>query len=278
MDKPTIQYSGLVLAARRPGILDPLAKAAGVSHKCMITLNGKIMLERVVGALLDSNSCKHVYISIDQPEVLQASTLLTEWLTSGKASTVAARDNLTDSVLAAAEDIPDTAWPLLITTGDNALHTPEIIRDFVAGAETRQTDVALGITREEVVTASLPDAVKAFHRVKDGGFSSCNLYALRNRHALKTVKVFRGGGQFGKRHWRILKAFGPISFILYKFKLITIEGIVRRIGKGFGVSVAPVFLPYAYGPIDVDDQNSFDLSEKLLKQREDDVKGERSEV
>ncbi|MEX2353150.1 MAG: nucleotidyltransferase family protein [Gammaproteobacteria bacterium] len=268
MGNPTVQYSGLVLAAKRPGILDPLAKAAGVSHKCMITLNGKIMLERVVAALLDSNSCKHVYISIDQAEVLQQSARLSEWLVNGSVSTVAARDNLTDSVLAAAEHLPEEAWPLLITTADNALHTPEIIRDFVTGAEARATDVALGITREEVVTATLPDAVKAFHRVKDGGFSSCNLYALRNKQALKTVTVFRGGGQFGKRHWRILKAFGPLSFILYKFKLITIEGIVRRVGKGFGVSVAPVFLPYAYGPIDVDDQNSFEITEKLLKQRE----------
>ena len=38
--------------------------------------------------------------------------------------------------------------------------------------------------------------------------------------------------------------------------------------KGFGVKVAAVFLPYDFGPIDVDDQNSFDISEKLLRKRE----------
>jgi GTP:adenosylcobinamide-phosphate guanylyltransferase len=268
MHKSTIQYSGLIMAARRPGILDPLAKAAGVTHKCMVPVYGKPMLERVVSAMLDSGSCKHIYISIDQPEVMQTSANLSEWLANGLITTVDAGNNLTDSVLAAAARIPDENWPVLISTADNALHTPDIIRDFVNGAEARATDVALGITREEVVIATLPDAVKAFHRVKDGGFSSCNLYALRNRKALKTVEVFRGGGQFGKRHWRIFKAFGLLSFIMYKFKLISIEGIVRRVGKGFGVSVAPVFLPYDFGPIDVDDQNSFDLSEKLLRQRE----------
>jgi hypothetical protein len=51
-------------------------------------------------------------------------------------------------------------------------------------------------------------------------------------------------------------------------KWITIDGMVRRIGKGFGVKVAAVFLPYDFGPIDVDDQNSFDISEKLLRRRE----------
>jgi len=268
MHNPTVQYSALVMAARRPGVLDPLAVAAGVTHKCMIPIYGKVMLERVVEALIASDSIKHVYICIDEPEVMRTSKKLIEWLETGIVTTVPVGRNFSDSVLTAAENIPDDNWPLLISTADNALHTPEINRDFINGAEASGADVAFGITREEVVTATLPEAVKAFHRVKDGGFSSCNLYALRNRRAIKTAEVFRGGGQFGKHHWQVFKTFGLLSFILYKFRLVTIEEIARRIGKSFGASVAPVFLPYDFGPIDVDDQNSFDLSEKLLKQRE----------
>jgi CTP:molybdopterin cytidylyltransferase MocA len=266
------RYTGLVLAARRPGILDPLAKAAGVSHKCMVPVHGKAMLERVVRSLLDSGCCPHVYISIDQPEVLKSNAALNGWLDHGLITTVPAANNLTDSVLAAAEKIPDKEWPILISTGDNATHTPEIVRDFAIGSLKSGAEVTLGITREDTVIATLPEAAKAFHRVKDGGFSSCNLYTLASKRTLKTVEVFRGGGQFGKRHRRILKAFGLMPFILYKLKLVTIEGIARRIGKGFGVSMAPVFLPYDYGPIDVDDQTSFDLTEKILKKREGELK------
>lgn len=268
MQGSKLQYSALVLAARRPGILDPLAKAAGVTHKCLAPINGRPMLERVIEAVLQSDRCKHVYVSIDDPQVLRTNAKISGWLADGSVSTVSARNSLTDSVLAAAEQIPDADWPIMITTGDNALHTPEIVRDFIDGAETNRADVSCGITREEVVVATLPEAAKAFHRLKDGGFSSCNLYSLKDRNALKTVEVFRGGGQFGKRHIRILKAFGLISFLLYKLKMITIDGMVRRIGKGFGVKVAAVFLPYDFGPIDVDDQNSFDISEKLLRKRE----------
>lgn len=262
------QYSGLVLAARRPGILDPLAKSAGVTHKSMVPIHGRPMLERVIEAVLQSGRCKHVYVSIDAPQVLQSNTKIVGWLADGSVSTVAAQSTLTDSVIAAATQIPDSQWPIMITTGDNALHTPEIVRDFIDGAESSGADVACGITREEVVVATLPEAAKAFHRLKDGGFSSCNLYSLKDRKALKTVEVFRGGGQFGKRHRRILKAFGLLSFLYYKLKLLTIDGMVRRLGKGFGLKIAPVFLPYDFGPIDVDDQNSFDISEKLLRKRE----------
>ncbi len=268
MQVSSTKYSGLVLAAKRPGIHDPLAQAAGVTHKCMAPINGRPMLERVIEAVLLSGRCKHVYVSIDDPQVLQSNKKIVGWLADGSVSTVSARSTLTDSVLAAAEQISDRDWPVMITTGDNALHTPEIVRDFIDGAESNGADVSCGITREEVVVATLPEAAKAFHRLKDGGFSSCNLYSLKDRDALKAVEVFRGGGQFGKRHRRILKAFGLVSFLLYKLKLITIDGMVRRVGKGFGVKVAAVFLPYDFGPIDVDDQNSFDISEKIVKKRE----------
>ena len=261
-------YSGLVLAARRPGILDLLAKNAGVTHKCLVPINGRPMLERVIEAVLQSGRCRHVYVAIDEPGVLQSNPKIAGWLADGSVSTVAARSTLTDSVFAAADGIPDQNWPIMITTADNALHTPDIIRDFIDGAEDNGADVSCGITREEVVVATLPEAVKAFHRLKDGGFSSCNLYSLKDRNALKSVEVFRGGGQFGKRHRRILNAFGLVSFLLYKLKLVTIDDMFRRAGKGFGLKVAAVFLAYDFGPIDVDDQNSFDISEKLLKQRE----------
>ena len=113
-------YSGLVLAARRPGILDLLAKNAGVTHKCLVPINGRPMLERVIEAVLQSGRCRHVYVAIDEPGVLQSNPKIAGWLADGSVSTVAARSTLTDSVFAAADGIPDQNWPIMITTADNA--------------------------------------------------------------------------------------------------------------------------------------------------------------
>jgi GTP:adenosylcobinamide-phosphate guanylyltransferase len=255
------------MAARRPGSLDPLVEMTGVSHKCMIPINGKPLLDRVVDSLLKSGSIQKIYISIDDGKVVHSSQFLSELIDKGIVVITPAEANLADSVLASARDIPEQEWPIIITTGDNALHTPEIIADFVRGIEQEDSDVALGITREEDVAPTIPDSGLAYHRLKDGGFSSCNLYAIHH-NALDTVNIFRSGGQFGKKHWRILKSFGLTSFLLYKLKLLTINGLIRRIGRGFGIKVIPVFLPYDYGPIDVDNPFSFKLSERLLKERE----------
>lgn len=262
------QTDALVMAANRPGRVDPLCAAGGVSHKCMLRINGQIMLERVVAALLDSGCCRHVHVSIDDRAVLSQGERLRNWLAEGRLSVAPAVGNLADSVIEWGAGASAGNWPLLITTGDNALHTPEIIRDFVTGGCALPCDVALGMTRETDVTPSIPDSGLNWHWLKDGGFSSCNLYLLRDHTALKAANVFRSGGQFGKKHRRILKAFGLMTFFLYKFKLTDGQSLVRRIGRNIGLRMEAVFLPYAYGPIDVDNPKSFALSERLLAERE----------
>lgn len=268
MNQPDHQATALVLAAQRPGVPDPLTAGGPVSHKCMLTINGQIMLERVIEALLDSALCRHVYVSIDDSSVLREGARLREWMEAGRVSTLPAEGNLADSIYTAAQTIPDENWPLLITTGDNALHTPAVIRAFVAGALAEPCDAALGLTREEIVTAEIPDAGLHWHRLRDGGFSSCNLYLLHNRKSLAGVEIFRSGGQFGKKPCRILKACGVLPFLLYRFSLATTEGLFQRVSRNLGISLKPVFLPFSFGPIDVDNPRSFALSERILVQRE----------
>jgi len=268
MSQPHPQTSALVMAARRPGVTDPLCAMGDVSHKCMLHIHGQIMLERVIAALLDSGCVARVYVSIDDAAVLRDGERLRDWLAAGTVQAVAAEGNLADSVLAAARQIPDAGWPLLITTGDNALHTAELIRDFVQQGCAAAGDAALGLTRECDVTPEIPDSNLNWHWLRDGGFSSCNLYLLHSRKALSGVSIFRSGGQFGKKHWRILKAFGLLPFVLYKFKLTSTDRLIRRIGRNLGLRMHAVFLPYAYGPIDVDNPKSFALSERILAARE----------
>ncbi|MDT8397260.1 MAG: NTP transferase domain-containing protein [Pseudomonadales bacterium] len=260
--------SALIMAARRPGKIDPLAAAAGVSHKCMIPINGRVMLERVVQVLVDTGCFRHIYISIDDASVLNTNEALKNWIQQGLVSTCPAEGNLADSILAASKLILPEHWPLMLTTGDNALHNTAIILDFVAGMAKENCDLTLGITHEDDVKPTIPNPGLAYHRLKDGGFSSCNLYGLSSPKALKVVEVFRSGGQFGKKPWRILKSFGIMTFILYKLRAITGDAMTRRIGKKFRLKAAAVNLPYDFGPIDVDNPFSFRLSEDILIKRE----------
>lgn len=258
--------SVLVMAASRRGVDDPVAKLQGKSHKCLVELDGQVMLERVIEALVDSGCFAKIHVSIDSEDVLRATEKMRAWIDEGRVVFVQSHGNLADSVLKAVDEI-DNALPMVITTGDNALHTPDIVRDFVRDFHASDADAVVGFSREDVVLREFADSGLAFHRLKDGGFSSCNLYGIKNANALIAVKIFEGGGQFGKRHMRILKAFGLWPFVIYKLKLSTFQGLLNAIGRRLKVSVDVSWLDYPWGPIDVDHKHSFDITEAALKRR-----------
>jgi len=258
--------TALVMAASRKGAQDSVAQLQNLSHKCLVTIDGEVMLERVVRAMIETAKFARIYVSIEEEALLRSVPQLARWLDEGQMLFVPSSGNIADSVLSAVK-VLDDPLPLVITTGDNALHTPEIVADFVDAFNASTADVAVAFTEREVVLREFPEPGLAFHELSDGGWSACNLYGLRNQRALNAVKVFEGGGQFGKRHMRILKAFGVLSFILYKLKAASLHSMMRRIGKGFGVSVESVVLDYPFGPIDVDNPASFKLTEEALIKR-----------
>lgn len=258
--------SCLVMAASRRGVDDPVAQLQGLSHKCLVKIDGQVMLERVLEALVDSHCFTKIHVSVDREDILRATPMMADWVDEGRVVFIQSHGNLADSVLKAVAEI-DNALPLVITTGDNALHTPEIVRDFVRDFHASNADGVVGFTSEEVVLQDYANSGLAFHRLKDGGFSSCNLYGLKNTKSLKAVKIFEGGGQFGKRHMRILKAFGVWPFVIYKLKLKGLAGLLDSIGRRMGLKVEVSWLDYPWGPIDVDHKHSFDLTEATLIRR-----------
>ena len=67
---PWVRLTALVLAGTRAGG-DPLAEYAGVSHKALIEVGGRTMIERVVGALAALPQVARIVVAIEQPALLQ---------------------------------------------------------------------------------------------------------------------------------------------------------------------------------------------------------------
>jgi len=263
--KQAIKMTALVLAASRQGAQDAVAQTQNVSHKCLIDLDGTIMLERVVNSLVESGHCQRIIIAIEQRELIESIPNLKTLLADGTIEYLPSEDNLFASISSAAK--LDSPWPMMITTGDNPLHTAEMLQHFCTELQDKQPDVAVAMTPADVILKAYPDGKRAFHNLKDGGWSSCNLYALMNAEALKTAKAFEGGGQFGKRPSRLMKAFGLGFVILYKFKLATIAQLAQRLSKRWRVNIQVIRMPFADAPIDVDNPGDMLRTIDILKKR-----------
>ena len=257
-------YTGLVLAASR-GNLDPLAQAGGVSHKCFIDIAGQPMLRRVVEGVMDSGRIGRTIVAIEPESIEEAKVILAGLPGAEAIEYVASRENIGTSVSAIAS--PELL-PLVITTGDNALHTAEMVRFFCDALDGVSADGALGLTPAQYILDKYPEGNRAFHRFRDGAFSSCNIYALLTPRALNGPKVFNSGGQFGKKPKRLIGAFGLAAFLLYKSRLFTLNTVLKALSRTVGLRTAPILMPFAEGPIDVDRMQDWELANRIVRERE----------
>ena len=262
----TKKATALILAASRLGPQDVVAQSQGVSHKCLITLDGMIMLERVVREIKASKYIDRIFICMENESLLDSVPVVKEMHESGEIQFVHSSENLFLSVTGAAKQINEP-FPLVITTADNALHTTEMIDYFCENLFAGNPDAGIAMTPAALLLEAYPEGQRAFYNIKGGGWSSCNLYGVMTRKALAAAKAFEGGGQFGKNPQRILKAFGLLFMILYKYKLATIDTLFKRLSKRWGIEMKLIKMPFADGPIDVDNAGDIALANKILKAR-----------
>ena len=262
-------FTAIILAASRRGPGDDVAQIQNKSHKCLVRLNGTAMIERVVQAVLDTPAIKRIYVSIEDPSVLKDVPKVSSWLDDGTLQTIRSEGNLAESLISAVDQIPDP-YPLVVTAADNALHTSEMLSHFCSEVSKSDADAFAAMTRAQLILDKYPEGARAFHNLKDGAYSSCNLYAVTSDAGLEGSKPFATGGQFGKKPWRIAKGFGLLSLLLYKLKWLTLDGVMARMSKAIKAKAAAVLIPWAEGPIDVDNPKDYALVTKILKAKEGD--------
>jgi len=90
----TKKVSALILAASRLGAEDVVAQTQNVSHKCLITLDGMIMLERVVREVKAAKNIDRIFISMESEELLDSVPALREMYARGEIQFVQSNKNL----------------------------------------------------------------------------------------------------------------------------------------------------------------------------------------
>jgi GTP:adenosylcobinamide-phosphate guanylyltransferase len=253
-------FTIIVLAAQRDGRLDPLAAEAGVTHKCLVPIGGRPLLAHVLEALAGSDGIGEVRISVETGAEARLSGITSA---SGlPVRFVSARNNIADSVYAAAEG---TEGPWVITTADNVLLTPAAVRQitdrFAAG-----DDCVVAVARKQSVLAAHPEGQRRFYKFRDGAISNCNLYGL-SRRGLELAETFREGGQFAKNPMRLARNFGLFNLFRLHFGLLSLGGAMKRLGRRFGIRASAVVLEDGAHAIDVDNRRTYDIAAQLLDRR-----------
>jgi GTP:adenosylcobinamide-phosphate guanylyltransferase len=255
-------WGAIVLAGSR-GAGDPVAAARGVSHKAIVPVAGRPMLDRVLEALAGCPQIGPVLVVIERPELLAELPVAARLAERVRAVPAAATPSL--SVRSAAGELG--RFPALVTTADHPLLTPELVGEFLDKATATGADFAVGVASDRVVQAAFPEGRRTYWRFRDAGYSGANLFALLSPQAAEVVSFWRRAERERKRPWRMALAIGPWSLVLYLLGRFTLQAAMRRASRIIGAQVAAVVLDEPHAAVDVDRPADLELVERILKDR-----------
>lgn len=254
--------TALVLAGRREGNVDPLAAGHGVADKCLVPVLGTPCIEYVLTALEAAPEIGDIVVSINDPAILEGLPTADRLAAEGRLTALKAEHNLAESVLAAARQ---ATFPILITTADNVLMTPESIALMIDGAG--DADAAAAFARKADILAAHPEGQRRFYEFADDGYSNCNTYWIARPHVLRVVEIFREGGQFAKNPARVINAFGLINTLMFRQGWLSLAGAFTRISKRMKVRLVPVVLADGSYAIDVDNERTHACATEIMARR-----------
>lgn len=263
-------WSALVLAGSR-GTGCPVAALGNVSHKALLPVHGKPMVERVVETLASLKEISRIAIVIEDPDLLRELPGLEPFFAKGILQTLAAKPSPAQSALYGFEQLGAAReGPILMTTADNCLLTPDILTHFLKALK-EGADVTAAIAKTDMVTAAYPDARRTRLRFLDGSQGGCNLFAFQTPEAQRIIGFWRMIEENRKSPLTMLRKLGVMTAARYLTNTLTLSQAVAKLGKRTGTRLATVDMPFPEAAIDIDTPQDFYLVERILTARESDL-------
>ena len=261
---PETPVTVILLAGQRAGVVNPLAERAGVSHKCLVPIGGRPLIAHVLDTVTALPAVSEVRISLEPGAHDSVAGIAAEFIGRGTPIRLVRNErSIVESINAAVGDDPG---PFVVTTADNVLLTPAAVAQIRSRME--EVDAVMAFARKANVLAAHPEGQRGFYRFRDDEYANCNIYGLANREAVAAgERVFRGGGQFMKSLWRMIRAFGPINILLLRLGAFDRESALRQLSRRLGITVEATEFTDGSLAIDVDNERTYRVCEELLAKR-----------
>lgn len=259
---PAVRVEVLVLAGRRRGGDDAVAKQHGVTHKALAPLHGRPLLAHVLAALRAVPEIARITVSVDDARALEMHPEFGPQLARGELALHRSGSSPADSV----RDFVETtgAAVTLVTTADHPLLCGETVRTFLREALASEADLAVALVPDHAVLAAAPGSQRTWLKLGRERFTGANLFLARTPGAAKVAAFWRKAEGFRKEPWRLAALFGAVTLARFAAGRLPLEAAIAAISKATGAQIAAIRLRDGRAGIDVDKPEDFALAEKLL--------------
>ncbi len=265
MAKPATPFTAIILAGdRMPG--DPLAAAAGVACKAFVPVAGTPMVHRVLDTLQAARQVASLILCGPSQSLIEQEPGLSARLKTGELAWIASQATPSQSTYRALQAFPDNK-PVLVTTADHALLTPQIVDYFCGHARRLQCDVVVGLAAYDRIVAAFPETRRTAIKFKDGAYSGCNLFGFLSPRSDRAAEFWHQIEKVRKKPLRMMQVLGWWSVLQYILGRISLEDGLKRLSHKMQLKAQAVILPFPQAAVDVDTVDDWHFVEQLAKKQ-----------
>jgi molybdopterin-guanine dinucleotide biosynthesis protein A len=264
MTEQSTKFRTVILAGERPGG-SALSHTFNISASVMVPVAGKPSLARVIQAIKDSQRADGGIICGPSDDAIANNEELDRLLQVPDFEWLKPATGPAASALSALEKLDH--FPALLTAGDHALLTGEIVDDFCNQVLTKKNsnyDLVIGFVPYELVYAAWPESKRTVLKFSDGQFCGSNLFAILKPEGCKALSFWRQAEADRKHPWRIARRFGFVALFQYLFRRLTLEDALQSLSKAAGCRIGHVEVKCARAAVDVDSIDDQKLAEQIL--------------
>ena len=257
------KFAAVVLAGERPDG-SVISKELDLAASVLVDVAGKPALARVIDALETSEMVEGGLLSGPVEEIYQDNEKFRKILNGSSFQWIAPEAGPSASAVTALEQLD--RFPALLTTGDHALLSPELVDFFCNEAVKMDFDVVFGLVPYAIVQAAYPESKRTVLKFSDGWYCGTNLFAILSRAGKAGPAFWWELEVLRKRPWRMVYHFGAGLLLRYLFGRLSLDRALELLSRSAACRVGYVRIEEARAAVDVDSLADRDLAEKILLQ------------
>ncbi len=256
-------FAAVVLAGERPGG-SALSRQLGLSSSVLVEVAGQPAVQRVIQALSSSQQVGGGVLCGPSAAVWQAEPRFADILQDTAFTWLEPASGPSASAIAAARFVDH--YPLLLTAGDHALLTAEIVDGFCRAALQCEQDIIVGLAPHDRVKQAFPHSRRTVQKYRDGAYCGTNLFAVMNARGLNALRFWQSVEALRKQPWKIAHKFGPLFLSRYLLHQVTLQQALQQLSRLCDCSVGHVLVDSARAAVDVDSLADRELAEQVLRE------------
>lgn len=246
--------TAVVLAGGPPDDVSRLEP--GAPNKAFVRIGGVTLLERTLRALRGAHSVGRIIVVAPRAaDGNPALAIADERRDDGDKIRMSLRNGLAG--LPADE-------PVLVSTSDLPVLTPESVDDFVARIRATNADLAYGCLEKRAHEAAYPEVPHTWARLRDGTYCGGGFIAIKPRVMPELERFIERLGAARKNVFRLASLFGWDMFARFAIGRLSIANAEARASQLLNARVRAIVSPYAETAVNVDRVSDVALAERLL--------------